>query len=410
MVTQSMVMGAVAPAQLNPDTCVLRQPALNQHATQSAETGTGLVRRDATMATPSLATGARQVVQSSAASTAPGAARPLRTRAHRLAVMASWRRMRSATTTTALMVMGAAPTARGKPGTTALRQPAIDPHAAQSAETGTGLVRRDATMVTPSLATGARHLAQSSAASSAPVAARPLRTRAIRPAVMASWRRMRSATTATPTMTMGAAARARGKPGTTAVRQPVIDPHAAQSAETGTGLVRRDATMATRGLAMGARQLAQSSAASIAWGEARPLRTRAHRPAATGRRRQMRSATTATPSMVMGAAALARKRTDGLPSCLTAAQASLQRFAETAEWLSPRRVMTVTPTMVMGVRQVARWSADSPAPPSRAFANRAAATSTFWSLTSPWIAAMRSCGARGRTELSNSSSTPASSA
>ena len=209
MVTQSMVMGAVAPAQLNPDTCALRQPALNQHATQSAETGTGLVRRDATMATPSLATGARQLAQSSAASTAPGAARPLRTRAHRLAVMASWRRMRSATTTTALMVMGAAPTARGKPGTTALRQPAIDPHAAQSAETGTGLVWRDATMATPSLATGARQPAPSSAASTAPGAARPLKTRAHRPAVMASWRRMRSATTATPTMMMGAAAPAR---------------------------------------------------------------------------------------------------------------------------------------------------------------------------------------------------------
>ena len=233
---------------------------------------------------------------------------------------------------------------------------------------------KNATMATPSLATGARQLAQSSAASTAPEAARPLRTRAHRLAVMASLRRMRSATTKTALMVMGAAPTARGKPGTTALRQPAIDPHAAQSAETGTGLVRRDATMATRGLATGARQLAQSSAASIAWGEARPLRTRAHRPAATGRRRQMRSATTATPSMVMGAAALARKRTDGLPSCLTAAQASLQRFAETAEWLSPRRVMTVTPTMVMGVRQVARWSADSPAPPSRAFANRAAAT------------------------------------
>ena len=56
--------------------------------------------KNATMATPSLATGARQLAQSSAASTAPEAARPLRTRAHRLAAMASWRRMRSATTAT----------------------------------------------------------------------------------------------------------------------------------------------------------------------------------------------------------------------------------------------------------------------------------------------------------------------
>jgi len=46
---------------------------------------------------------------------------------------------------------------------------------------------------------------------------------------------------ATPTMMMGAAAPARRKAGTTALRQPAIDPHAAQSAETGTGLVRREA-------------------------------------------------------------------------------------------------------------------------------------------------------------------------
>ena len=101
-------------------------------------------------------------------------------------------------------MMAAAPTARRKPGTTALRQPAIDPHAAQSAETGTGLVLRDATMATPSLATGARQLAPSSAATPAPGAHRAMRTRAHRPAAMASWRRMRSATTATPTMMMAA--------------------------------------------------------------------------------------------------------------------------------------------------------------------------------------------------------------
>ena len=81
------------------------------------------------------------------------------------------------------MMMGAAAPARRKPGTTALRQPAIDPHAAQSAETGTGLVWRDAMMATPGLTTGARQLAQSSAASTAPGAARPLRTRARLPAV-----------------------------------------------------------------------------------------------------------------------------------------------------------------------------------------------------------------------------------
>jgi len=205
MATPTMMMGAAAPARRKPGTTALRQPAIDPHAAQSAETGTGLVWRDATMATPGLTADARQLAQSSAASTAPGAARPLRTRAHRPVAMASWRRMRSATTATPETMMAAAPTARRKPGTSALRQPAIDPHAAQSAETGTGLVWRDATMATPSLATGARQLAPSSAASTAPGAARPLRTRAHRPAVMASWRRMRSATTATPETMMAAA-------------------------------------------------------------------------------------------------------------------------------------------------------------------------------------------------------------
>ncbi len=57
---------------------------------------------------------------------------------------------------------------------------------------------------------------------------------------------------------------------------------AARYAETARGLVRRNATMATPCQATDARQLAQSSAASIAWGAPQPLRTRAHRPAATG--------------------------------------------------------------------------------------------------------------------------------
>jgi hypothetical protein len=57
---------------------------------------------------------------------------------------------------------------------------------------------------------------------------------------------------------------------------------AERHAETARGLVRRHATTATRCQATDARQRAQSSAASIAWGVPQPLRTRAHRPAATG--------------------------------------------------------------------------------------------------------------------------------
>jgi cysteine-rich repeat protein len=123
---------------------------------------------------------------------------------------------------------------------------------------------------------------------------------------------MRSATTATASMVMGAAAPARKRTAGLALRQTAINQHASQSAETARRLVRRDATMAAPCRATGARQLAQSSAASVAPGAARPLRTRANRPAATERRLRMRSATTATASMVMGAAAPARKRTAGL--------------------------------------------------------------------------------------------------
>ena len=144
-------------------------------------------------------------------------------------------------------------------------------------------------MATPSLATGARQLAQSSAASSAPVAARPLRTRAHRPAAMATWRRMRSATTATPSMMMGAAAPARRKAGTTALRQPAIDPHAGQSAETGTGLVWRDATMATPSLATGARHVR----ARLGLQEQMGVLARAVRPASTRKAPAMASARTA---------------------------------------------------------------------------------------------------------------------
>jgi hypothetical protein len=93
---------------------------------------------------------------------------------------------------------------------------------------------------------------------------------------------MRPATTATPSMVMGAATPARKRMAGPALRQAALNQHATQSAETARGLVRRHATTATRCQATDARQLAQSSAASIAWGAPQPLRTRAHRPAATG--------------------------------------------------------------------------------------------------------------------------------
>ena len=59
-----------------------------------------------------------------------------------------------------------------------MRRP-LNQHAPQSAETARGLVQRNATTATPSLgsrSTGARQLAQSSAGSCAPGAARPLRS------------------------------------------------------------------------------------------------------------------------------------------------------------------------------------------------------------------------------------------
>ena len=133
--TPTMVMGAAAPARTRTAGLALRQPALNQHATQSAETARRLVRRDATMAPPWRATGARQLAQSSAASFALGAPRPLRTRANRPAATETRLWMKPATTATPSMVMGAAAPARWKRDTCALRQPALNQHATQSAET-----------------------------------------------------------------------------------------------------------------------------------------------------------------------------------------------------------------------------------------------------------------------------------
>jgi cysteine-rich repeat protein len=177
------------------------------------------------------------------------------------------RQMRSATTATASMVMGAAAPARLKPGyvctTPACAQSTCNTVCGDGKKAGTegcddgGSVPGDGCSATCTVECGFDCVG----------AARPLQTRAHRPAATGRNRQMRSATTATASMVMGAAAPARWKPGTTALRQPAIDPHAAQSAETARGLVRRDATMAAPCRATGARQLAQSSAASIAWGQ-----------------------------------------------------------------------------------------------------------------------------------------------
>jgi hypothetical protein len=228
--------------------------------------------------------------------------------------MASWRRMRPATTATPSVVTDA-PAASKSLGTSAIL-PQLDaalPHARGSramrfAETGSLLGPK---LVDPSFAikeipcrvTDARQLALLSAATPAPVERRLRQMRARQSVATTIRLQARGATTATPSMVMGAAALARGKPGTAALHQTAIDPHATQSAETARGLVRRDATMAPPCRATGARQLAQSSVASIARGAPRSLGTRVHRPAATERRLRMRPATTATPSAVMGAAA-----------------------------------------------------------------------------------------------------------
>ena len=164
---------------------------------------------------------------------------------------------------------------------------AIGPRAMRFAETGRllGLNFLGPTFAMkeiPCRTTGARQIAQSSAATPAPGERQLRLMRARRSVAMAPRLQPRGATTATPSLMMGAAAPARLKPDTCALRQPALNQHATQSAETARGLVQRDATMEPPCRSTGARQLAQSSAATPAPGATRAMRTRANRPAATG--------------------------------------------------------------------------------------------------------------------------------
>jgi cysteine-rich repeat protein len=216
--------------------------------------GRGLVRRDATMATPCRATGARQLAQSSAASHAPGAPRSLGTRATSPCGDGKKASDEACDDGNTVNGDGCSSPARGSRVQlhyARLRSINMQHSLRRRQEGWYGGMRRWRLRVSRRVLGNLHSRVRLLCTGGSPTAPDFVQS-SCGDGELASDEECDDGNSFDDD---GCSADCtRWKPGTTALRQPAIDPHAAQSAETGTGLVRRDATMATPSLATGARQ------------------------------------------------------------------------------------------------------------------------------------------------------------